>query len=98
ELFGLADRLTTSLRQRRLPDPPADLTERIVARVLRQRRRGRRRLLVGVALAASVLLAVGVWTWLRQPALEGPAVVQNAPSVQEQLDEAGQAVVALTRR
>src|SRR5438445_5116458 len=66
ELFGLADRLTAGLRQRRLPDPPADLTERIVTRVLRQRR-GRRRLLVGVALAASVLLAVGVWTWLRQP-------------------------------
>ena len=106
ERFAAADRLTAGLRRRAPAVGPADLTDRIVARVREERRRGRRRRFAGVALAsgvllaASVLLALGILTQGRKApgGPPAPVTVQNAPSVQEQFGEAGQAVVALTLR
>src|SRR5437773_11036200 len=62
ERFVAAERLIAGLRLRQTPGLPFGLSERIVRRVLHDGRRKRRvrRLAVGVALAASLLLAVGL--------------------------------------
>jgi hypothetical protein len=99
EQFALADRLAAALPSRPRPVVPVDFADRVVARaVVERRRRLAGRMAVGVALAASVLVAVGLW---RRPAVTPggrPMGPEPGPSVQRQLEEAGQAVAALTRR
>jgi hypothetical protein len=104
ELFAAAERLTTGLRLRHLPAAPPNLVDRIVHRVQADTRARRaRRLVVGLALAAGLLLAVGLFRRGGGPPVERPEAVAvrrevPPPSLQKELGEAGQAVVALTRR
>src|SRR5881275_2992451 len=74
ELLAAAERLTTGLRLRQPPAPPAELTERIVGR-LRAGARRARRLAVGLALAASLLVAVGLVARGRRPPVAPPGQV-----------------------
>jgi predicted anti-sigma-YlaC factor YlaD len=111
ERFAAARRLRDALARRQVPpEPSALLTERIVVAVVRDgQRRDRRRWLAGAALAAAVLLAIGV-TWPRRPPggevvqIEPPATRPGEthtlplPSLRAGLAEAGTAVVGLTRR
>jgi hypothetical protein len=120
DLHAAARRLEGGLRVLPYPDASPDLTDRIVAAVLRDRRahlQFRRRLLVVASLAASLLLAVAVYGWIRSRANQ-PAVVTKAPapvaqspqspgqpgpapaavSLNQSMEDAGSAVVSLTRR
>jgi Putative zinc-finger len=104
ERFVAAERLARGLDLRRLPPAAPDLADRIVRRVQADARARRvRRLVVGLALAAGLLLAVGLLRRGGGPPVERPgrvAVRRELPlsSLQKELGEAGQAVVALTRR
>jgi predicted anti-sigma-YlaC factor YlaD len=111
ERFAAARRLREGLVRRPAPpEPSALLTERIVVAVVRDgQKRDRRRWLAGAAVAAAVVLAIGV-TWPRRP--PGVEVADNQPlakqslkphdlpipSLRAGLTEAGTAVVGLTRR
>jgi hypothetical protein len=112
-LAGAADRLATGLRLLAPPAPPADLASRIVGRVVQDRRarRHRRRRWASagtLAVAASLLLAIGLRVW--RPGPQGPpppagpqsARVEPAPAEAETLREsvaqAGSAMAALTGR
>jgi hypothetical protein len=114
-LFAAARQMQVRLRSLPTPIPPADLSGRIVAGVLsdaRRRRRLRVSALVGVALAASLLLAfLGSWSLLhgsrqqgivavsqRDPEPPPPAPVPNEPSLQENVSDATSAVASLSRR
>jgi len=70
-----AQLLEDHLKRQHKPVPPADLADRIVAGLLAEQQtrvRARRRWLVGMALAASLLLAcVAGYRWLRQPGAGG---------------------------
>jgi hypothetical protein len=105
--------LEEGLRALPQPQAPADLAGRTVALVLQDRaRRLRRRVWVGVALAASLLLAVGAYWWfIPSPAgerpivkgpvpekVQGPKVAKSAPSLRRDLDEVRDALEALTGR
>jgi len=110
ELVALAGRLEEGVRLLPCPAPPPDLAGRVTARVLFRQRQARRWRRAGavVSLAAALLLAV----WLIRPAtpptaapdVTGGEVVRRdpparpVPSLQRQVEEAGQAVVTLTRR
>jgi hypothetical protein len=79
ELHAAAGRLEDGLRQLAPPVPPPELAVRVVARVLAQRRAAarRRRVLVGCALAASLLLGyLAAPAWL--PPDDGPGERQFA--------------------
>lgn len=81
-------RLQDGLRLLVAPIPPADLAARITARVRRERRRTRRRWAAGFALAAAVLIALGLrGTWPgRTPendARPSQTVVKNEPAREE---------------
>jgi hypothetical protein len=82
-LHAAAARLEAGLRRLAPPCPPGGLRDRIVARVLtdRRRRAWRRRLAAGLALAASLLIvAVVALRWPRQPEV---AAVPPPPAPEE---------------
>jgi anti-sigma factor RsiW len=105
ERFAAARRLRAGLGALPRPEAPPQLAGRTVARVLADRRGRlrRRRLWAGVALAASVLLAVGVYFWL-QPSPPGIKVVakkdepQPGPSLAQAVREAREAMAAIADR
>ena len=111
DLHGATQCLLASLRMHVPPQPPADLLERIYQSLLGERARAarRRRLLINFALAASLLLtpyAVYITArsvWIRTApreltqSLPQPAPTAS-PSLQRRIEEAGLAVVALTRQ
>src|SRR4051794_26099214 len=96
-LVAAAARLAAGLRRLAPPAPPADLTARIVGRVLQDRRarRHRRRRWASagtLAVAASLLLAIGLRAW--RPV--GPAAPQQPappPVVSNQSTPAGPAAI-----
>jgi predicted anti-sigma-YlaC factor YlaD len=112
-LAAAADRLAAALPRLAPPAPPADLTSRIVGRVLQDRRarhlRQRRWASAGtLAVAASLLLAIGLRAWRPsgpevppQPAPPPVAQAQapaEAGTIRESVAEARSAVAALTSR
>jgi hypothetical protein len=109
-LFAAAQRLETGLGQLSLPTPPAGLSERIVLRVLAQRRSRRRRQLTTLcAVAASLLLVVlAASLWVQHqskvvvvvaPPPPQPEILPRPPaSLEENVAEATTAMAALTRR
>jgi predicted anti-sigma-YlaC factor YlaD len=110
-LAAAADRLSAGLRQLRRPAPPADLAARVVGRVLQDRRARRRRWASAgtLAVAASLLLAIGLRAWRPvgpgEPPPPAPPAVAGAPSapagpadIRESVAEARSAVEALTSR
>jgi hypothetical protein len=97
--------LLEALRGVTPPEPAPDLAERTAARVLRDRLSRRRRLWAGVALAASLLLAVAGYFWLNpsrpdQPTATGPRPQPREvePSLRESVGEAREALAELTGR
>jgi hypothetical protein len=91
-----------------LPTPSPGLAERIAAAAVRDRRVRRQRRLVGLALAASVLMGAAAFL-LRQPPVEPREVVQVPPTppvvpeappprVSDRFAEAGSALLAITTR
>jgi hypothetical protein len=94
------------------PQPAPDLADRTAARVLRdlRARRLRRRLWVGLALAASLLLAVVGYLRLSPsapetppsakapPKVKAPAPAKAGPSLRESMDETRDALEALAGR
>jgi hypothetical protein len=92
------------------PQPAPDLADRTAARVLRdlRARRLRRRLWIGLTLAASLLLAVVGYLRLSPSALETPpsakappkvkAPAKAGPSLRESMDETRDALEALAGR
>jgi predicted anti-sigma-YlaC factor YlaD len=112
-LNGAAVRLSEGLRLLAPPAPPPDLAARIVARLTRKGRLRRprgRRVAVPLALAACLLVAIAARLyWPRSPTPadkpgSGPVVEQKKPAppdpvdLRASVDEAKQAVVALTAR
>jgi predicted anti-sigma-YlaC factor YlaD len=102
-LYGAGQRLSEGLRLLSPPALPVGLADRIVTRVVSAQRRQRRfrRWLIGTAVAASLLLVVFVGSQRPPPTpgpVEPPLVRAQPPSLQQQVEEAGVAVVALTRR
>jgi predicted anti-sigma-YlaC factor YlaD len=113
-LAAAADRLSAGLHRLAPPAPPADLTARVVGRVLQDRRarRHRRRRWASagtLAVAASLLLAIGLRVWRPAgpdaPPQPAPPPVAQAPvppaetgTLRESVAEARSAVAALTSR
>jgi anti-sigma factor RsiW len=111
ELHAAVPCLLEGVRAQTTPLPPSGLAERIGAALLLQARRQRRtrRLSFAAAMAASILaiLTIGYF-WSRQvPGQPNPApLVRSAepgknlrsPSLNQSVEEAGQAVLAMTRR
>jgi predicted anti-sigma-YlaC factor YlaD len=116
-LHGAAEKLAEGLRLLAPPVPPADLADRIALRVtrtrwFRPRARGRRRAVVPLAVAACLLIAIGLRLYLgRGPeakptpsAPREPNFARNqeqpatAEGLRDSVDQARQAVVALTSR
>lgn len=115
-LDAAAGRLTDGLRLLAPPVPPVDLANRIVGRVLaarRARRQVRRRVLAVLAVAASLLLGLGLRFFPSGPekgrapsvppvASKKPQPVPPAPpegpKLRESVAEAGEAVAAWTAR
>jgi predicted anti-sigma-YlaC factor YlaD len=111
-LAAAADRLAAALPRLAPPAPPADLTSRIVGRVLQERRarhaRHRRWASAGtLAVAASLLLAIGLRAWRPgepevppQPA--PPPVAAQKPaetgSIHDSVAQARSTVTALASR
>jgi anti-sigma factor RsiW len=88
------------------PVPPERLSRRILERLLGEaRRRTRaRRLLIGAALAATLLLGAGTFLVLSRPGADSTQVLVNpsprasVPSFHQHVEEAGEAFVSLTQR
>jgi hypothetical protein len=119
-LDAAARRLEFGLRVLPSLESPPDLADRIVTVVLRdrwERLRWRRRVLVAASLAASLLVAVAGYSWLRLsrttassvpatpvPLVQAPRPAEARPptnppaSLNASVEEAGSAVVSLTRR
>lgn len=102
-LHAAAGRMEEGLRARRLPVPPAGLTDRIVRAVLEERSREPRwprRVVRTVALAASVFLVFLAGEQRTRDLLLPPAPDQPpaAVSLRASMEEAGNAVVNLTTR
>jgi hypothetical protein len=110
ELHAAAQRLSEGIRLYLPVVPPVGLAEQISARVLARQRQVRifGRILTGAAVAAGLLLAV---LFARSPHPAPPAEIsdnlaelrqptdqQVAPSLNHSVEEAGRAVVSLTRR
>jgi hypothetical protein len=104
--------LREGLRALPRAEPPADLAERTTTLLLRDRltRLRRRRVWAGVALAASVLVAVAGYLWLNpsrtdQPTAKAPqpkspqsAPEKTGPSLRESVGEAREGLAALVGR
>jgi predicted anti-sigma-YlaC factor YlaD len=112
-LHAAAVRLGEGLRLLAAPTPPPDLADRIADRVLRKRLwrrpRGRRRVAVPLVLAACLLVAIAArLSWHRNPTsptaptphagAQQPQPPGEPVDLRESVDEAKQAVVALTAR
>jgi hypothetical protein len=111
-LDAAAQRLREGLLAMTPPGPPADLSSRIVGQILHDRRRSRRRRVVAwTALAAGLLLTIGMATaWPRifpsKPTDSGnsasilPKSEHPSPPLRlrESMAEAGYAVASLTSR
>lgn len=100
-------RLLDGIALLQAPTPPADLAGRITARLLREPRRPpgvpRWRSLAGLAAAATLLLAVGLWAWRPSgvPPEDHRQADRSAPAVpveplRESVSRGATAVVALT--
>ncbi len=110
-LAAAADRLAAGLPHLAPPAPPPDMTARVVGRVLQDRRarRQRRRRWASagtLAVAASLLLAIGLRVWRPggpdAPPQPAPPPVAQAPAeaatIHESVAEARSAVEALASR
>ncbi len=114
-LASAGRRLQDGLRLLAAPLPPADLAERIVERVLLERRRARRRTqrrwAAGLALAAGLLLALGLrldWHgWPNGVEVRPPESTANnvpaskekaAPTLRESAAELGKVFAALSNQ
>lgn len=104
-----ARRLREGLRFLAPPLPPADLTRRIVSQALAQhRRRTRHRRLLRLAVAACLLVSLAWGLSRPKPSVPDLPVAQRepdrppppapAPSLQEGVQQAGDALAALTRQ
>ncbi len=104
-------RLLDALPLLRPPVPPVGLDKRLVERLCREARARRRRSawrragsFAGLAAAAALLVAVGLWSWRPingKVHEDGPKTVvrvEPAPPLRESMSEAGQAVASLTSR
>jgi hypothetical protein len=115
EWQAAARRLGDGLRLLAPPTPPVGLSNRIVAEVLAERRaalRFRRRRLISVAVAASLLVTALIgypwWASLRSPInpdsphaavkLNAPDLPSATPSLGESFAEASSAVVSLAKK
>jgi hypothetical protein len=110
--FAAAARLADGLSRMAPPSPPALFSARLVQRLAEEvRGLNRRRLMrrtVVAALAASVLVAVGIWHFVRWSSVPtGPGPIERDPVVhvdppsmriQDQVTEAGESVVAVFDR
>jgi predicted anti-sigma-YlaC factor YlaD len=110
-LVGAAGRLADGLRRLAPPAPPPDLADRIVGRIVHDRRarRHRRRRWAGAgsfAVAASLLVAIGLRAWRPEapPRPIPPEVARvepaaaDADTLRESVAQARSAVAALTSR
>ncbi|MCI0463847.1 MAG: zf-HC2 domain-containing protein [Gemmataceae bacterium] len=110
ERHAAVARLEEGLRLLPRPTPPAELAQRTAEQVLRDRRvRIRRRVWVGVAIAASVLLValtgyLGLWPWgqpqqvvIAPPEKKEPPEPEG-PTIREGAQEAREALAALVDR
>jgi hypothetical protein len=96
QLDAAAGRLEVGLRLLSVPAAASDLTDRIVAAVLadrRQRRSQRRRVLAYAGLAASLLLVAIGYAWVRSrstptPFPTAPPVLVQAPGIPQELKPA----------
>jgi hypothetical protein len=101
-------RLLAGVRLLRPPTPSAHFREQVAARLLEEARslarpRWRRRVLSlsGLAAAAAAVIAVGLWAWRPSddPSGSGGAVaVGPAEPLRDSMEQAGNAVAALTSR
>jgi predicted anti-sigma-YlaC factor YlaD len=108
ELFGAAQTLGQGLTLLAKPEPSPLLTQSIVASVLAEHRRVhqvRRRIVLAVGLAASILLALLVGWFVQPPAPENKGIVQQAPpqapeapKLVQRAEDARTAVASLTER
>src|SRR5437868_483914 len=110
ELFGAAKRLIEGLRLQVMPTPPAGLAQRVGQSVLVQSRRMRvQRMVWTGALAASILAVLSAgYFWSRGTARQDesgtlarsvqPEIANRSPSLNQSVEEASQAVLAITRR
>ncbi|HEV8059464.1 MAG TPA: hypothetical protein VGP68_06310 [Gemmataceae bacterium] len=104
EMHALSCSLLRGLSQMPRPVPPDGFSDFVVRSVLRDRaRRRRRRWLVGAAAAAAVLIAAGgIFRLSRhEPETSKAVAVQpemTQPSLQDNVQEAGQALADLSRR
>ena len=106
DTHGAAWLLRDRLCYLKSPRPPVLMSERICTQVLKEYRiRQRRRRLVEVAaLAACLVIAIGLLYWstsgkvTESPNSHGSEVATSAPSLKSSLQEAGAAVFSLTRR
>lgn len=110
-IHASATRLQEGLRRLPPPTPPRDLAPAIVASVLTDARaRRRRRFVAALAVAAAVLLAVGIsllWPVTTQapvdpqppaPLAQGPGERVPDANLRQSVAEVGSAVVSLTNR
>ena len=106
-LSAALGKLEMGLRRLAVPSPAADLSPRIVARILAERRSAqRRRPVLAFALAAGVVLAILAGShWLQSPSdfartVPPPSVTPSPPiaSLQDHMVEATSAMANLTRR
>jgi predicted anti-sigma-YlaC factor YlaD len=101
ELFPLIQQMKEALRRWPAPQPPADLSARIVRQVLAQQRRLRQERRVGALAAAACLLLPLVlsWLWPAAPPAPGPQAVSTpSASLAEEVRQAQAAVTALTEQ
>jgi hypothetical protein len=104
ELHAVARTMLRGLSQSAVLVPPDGFADSVVLAVLRDRARWRtrRRLMYATAMAAALLVAVGVFRLNRDGAEKnGQVAIQpemTQPSLQENVQQAGQALADLTRR
>jgi hypothetical protein len=102
--YLLARTLLQGIAQLTLPAPPLGLKESVVRSVLRDRvRLRRRRWLAGASATAAALFAILIIANLSGQRLHTPGLVENQEppkqaSLQDNVQEAGQALADLTRR
>jgi anti-sigma factor RsiW len=91
--YDAARRLRAGLSLLRPPAPPPELTRRLVAAVQQDRllryRRARRKLFVALAVAASIVVVVGIRLWPGggKPSPNPPEHVENRPDPEPRIPE-----------